>query len=108
MKQILNLNQFKAVEWDLTISESFVFGYCYELEATQSNQVSVNGGLWSNVNKEDVASLLPMISDKPDTIYRHYKTLQSKGLIQWISIQGCDYARLTEKGKTWGVTPDNF
>ena len=44
---------------------------------------------------------IPIVSDKADTIYRIYKKLQEKNLIETISFQKKDYVCLTKKGQEW-------
>lgn len=53
------------------------------------------------VARGKVAKELPLLNIKPSTVYRHYKILNGKGLINYIKIGRKDYVSLTDKSKSY-------
>jgi hypothetical protein len=51
---------------------------------------------------------MPIITDKADTIYRLYKSLQLKGVIDWQKFGEKDCIMITEKGKLWNSAKTNL
>ncbi|MDW0989201.1 conserved phage C-terminal domain-containing protein, partial [Mannheimia haemolytica] len=54
---------------------------------------------WMSFSK--VCEELPAVFSKEDTVYRQYKVLKEKGIIDHFKMDGKDYVRLTEKGCEW-------
>lgn len=50
---------------------------------------------WMSFGK--VCEELPSVFSKEDTVYRQYKVLKEKGIIEHFKMDGKDYVRLTEK-----------
>ena len=100
MKYSININQKKAVEWELTSSEAIVFSWVYEL-ASWADKMEYKGKTYYYGSKNKACEELPIITDKRDTMYRIFKSLQGKGLIELITLDKSDYLSLTKKGKEW-------
>ena len=100
MKYSININQKKAVEWELTSSEAIVFSWIYEL-ASWADKMEYKGKTYYYGSKNKACEELPIITDKRDTMYRIFKSLQGKGLIELITLDKSDYLALTKKGKEW-------
>lgn len=100
MKYSININQRKAVEWELTSSEAIVFSWVYEL-ASWADKMEYKGKTYYYGSKNKACEELPIITDKRDTMYRIYKSLQGKGIIELITLDKSDYLALTKKGKEW-------
>lgn len=100
MKYTITINQNRSVEWGLTASESIVFSWIYELPSW-ADKMEYNGTTYYFGSRNVACKELPIISDKVDTMYRLYKSLEKKGLISLIVLQKKDYISLTEKGKKW-------
>ena len=100
MKYNININQKKAVEWGLTSSEAIVFSWVYEL-ASWADKMEYKGKTYYYGSKNKACEELPIITDKRDTMYRIFKSLQGKGLIELITLDKSDYLSLTKKGKEW-------
>lgn len=100
MKYSININQKKAVEWELTSSEAIVFSWIYEL-ASWADKMEYKGKTYYYGSKNKACEELPIITNKRDTMYRIFKSLQGKGLIELITLDKSDYLALTKKGKEW-------
>lgn len=100
MKYTLTINQNRSVEWKLTASESIVFSWIYELPSW-ADKMEYNGTTYYFGSRNVACKELPIITDKIDTMYRLYKSLEKKGLIYIVVLQKKDYIAITEKGKKW-------
>lgn len=100
MKYSIIINQKRALEWELTTSEAVVFSWIYEL-ASWAEKLIYDNKTYYFSNRTKACEELPIVSDKPDTMYRIFKSLEKKGLISMVSINKKDYIALTEKGKLW-------
>ena len=100
MKYYININQSKAVEWGLTSSEAIVFSWIYEL-SSWAEKIEYKNKIYYYGSKNKACEELPIISGKKDTIYRIFKSLQAKGLIDFVTLAKTDYLSLTNKGKEW-------
>lgn len=100
MRYNLYINQVKAVEWKLTLSESIIFGYIAESTGWKKKFI-LSGVLYYWMAKSKVIKDIPLLTDKPDTIYNIYKSLHKKGLIVYKNYQKKDLIALTAKGFSW-------
>ena len=100
MKYSILINQNRALEWDLTTSEAVVFSWIYEL-ASWADKLIFNEKTYYFSSREKACKELPIVTNKADTMYRIYKSLEKKGLISVITISKKEYISLTEKGKQW-------
>lgn len=102
MRYSIFINQIKAVEWGLNLSDAAVFSFCYDLSAW-ADKVILGNEVYYFASRTKALEELPMVSDKPDTIYRIYKRLDDAGLIVWKKIDNKDCIQLTEKAKQWNT-----
>lgn len=86
--------------WGLTIQEGFLFEWMFTLPSW-ANKLIVEGEVFYFASKNKACDDLPMLTEKPDTMYRYYKKLQAHGLIEIKKLDGKDYIRLMEKTKDW-------
>lgn len=100
MKYTITINQNRCLEWGLTASEAVVFSWIYELPSW-ADKLEYNGNTYYFGNRILACKELPIISDKVDTMYRLYKSLEKKGLISLVVLEKKDYISITDKGKTW-------
>lgn len=100
MKYTLTINQNRSVEWELTASEAIVFSWLYELPSWAEKLILEDKTYYFG-SRNIACKELPIISDKADTMYRLYKSLEKKGLISMVILQKKDYIAITEKGKQW-------
>lgn len=100
MKYSINIDQINSIEWGFNLSEAAVFAYLFNVP-TWADPVSVDGKTFYFAARQKTCQDVPLISDKPDTIYRIYKSLHEKGVIDYLKWTGKDCMRITEKGKGW-------
>ena len=100
MKYTILINQAKALEWELNLSEAALFAFVYELPSW-ADVLYMDGQAWYFASRNKAIEEVPIISQKPDTIYRLYKSLQEKGLIRWQKVGEREYIQITDMGKTW-------
>jgi len=100
MKYNILINQAKALEWELNLSEAAVFAFVYELPSW-AESMHIDGKPWYFASRNKAIEEVPIITSKPDTMYRLYKSLQEKGLIMWQKVGEREYIQVTDKGKTW-------
>lgn len=105
MKHIILINQLKAVEWGLNLSQAAIFAFCYELPAW-AETVIINDEIFYFAARQKGVIEMPIVTEKPDTIYRIFKTLEERGLVVWRKFDGKDCIKLTEKAKLWNS--ENF
>lgn len=100
MKYSILINQKRALEWELTTSEAVIFSWIYEL-CSWADSLIYNGETYYHASRAKACEELPLVTDKLDTMYRLYKSLEKKGLISIVILDKKDYIALTEKGKLW-------
>lgn len=100
MKYSINIDQINSLAWDLNLSEAAVFTYLFHVPIW-ADPVLIDGKTFYFAARQKTCQDVPLISDKPDTIYRIYKSLAEKGVIEYLKWMGRDCMRITEKGKGW-------
>lgn len=90
------INQKAAVDWGLNLNQAAVFSVIYAAAAWADK----SGGYW-NISKGKIIQELPLLTDKPDTVYRLQKQLIDKGLVEKKVVESKDFFRLTRKGMAW-------
>jgi hypothetical protein len=100
MRYTISIDQTHSIEWGLSLSEAALFSFIYSLPAW-AEQIHTKGETWFFASRNKAIDEMPIITDKSDTIYRLYKSLQSKGIIRWEKFGEKDCILITEKGKNW-------
>jgi hypothetical protein len=102
MRFNINIDQRFCLEWGLNFAEGAVFGILYNL-SSWADPVVVDGQIFYHASRNKVMDELPMLTDKPDTIYRIFKHLadENRALIQYEKDGRKDLIRLTDRGKKW-------
>lgn len=88
------------MEWDLTCPEAVLFAFLFTLPSWAESRV-IDGTVHSYIAKAKILRELPMLTDKPDTVYRHIKKLSDKGLVNVVRQGGAMFIAITEKGQSW-------
>ncbi|MBM7455199.1 DNA-binding PadR family transcriptional regulator [Oceanisphaera litoralis] len=102
------INQIKALEWGLNSQQAMLFAFVYECPSW-CNAITHKGEVFYTLSKSKVVSELPLLTDKPDTVYRMLKALQKKGLVALSSTDSITLVRLTQKAAEWNRnTTDNW
>ena len=100
MKYTISIDQTHSIAWGLSLSEAAMFSFLYSVPSW-AEQIFVDNQVWFFASRNKAIDEMPIISDKSDTVYRLYKSLQSKGVIDWKKFGEKDCIRITEKGKQW-------
>lgn len=105
MQFTVNINQAKALEWELNAQQAMLFAFVYECPSW-TKPVTTDDGVFFALAKTKIVEELPLLTDKPDTAYRLLKALAAKGVIELSSTNSITLVRLTDKGKTWNKKQD--
>ena len=100
MRYTISIDQTHSIEWGLSLSEAALFSFIYSLPSW-AEQIHTKGETWFFASRNKAIDEMPIITDKADTIYRLYKSLQLKGIIRWEKFGEKDCIMITEKGKNW-------
>ena len=100
MRYTISIDQTHSIEWGLSLSEAALFSFIYSLPAW-AEQIHTKGETWFFASRNKAIDEMPIITDKGDTIYRLYKSLQQKNIIEWQKFGEKDCIKITEKGKQW-------
>lgn len=106
MKYTSCIDNVRAVEWGLNLQEAYAFSFCYSLPSWAETLI-IGGEVWYFGSRNKAMEEIPLLTDKPDTVYRHYKALAHKGIIEWKKVDGKDCIRITAKGKQWNTSEIN-
>ena len=100
MQYSISIDLVHSTEWGLNGNEAILFSWLYSLPSW-AEKISLNNETYFFASRNKAISDLPLLTDRPDTIYRHYKKLESKGLIFLERVKNKDYVALTDLGKKW-------
>ena len=101
MKYTLTLDVPNSKGWGLNLSESALFAWLFSVPSWAEKAI-LDGEVWHfAARSKAIEETGGIITDKPDTIYRLYKSLESKGVIRWQKIGPKDYIQITAKGACW-------
>ncbi len=106
MKYNLNINQVQAIELGITnINQAHIFDLLTSA-STWADAEIVNDTVYYWVARQTIAKELELLNLKPDTIYRHLKSLNEIKLIDYIKVGKKDCIKITLKGKRY-ISKDN-
>ena len=100
MRYTTNLNNLKCLEWEINAQQGILFSLLYDAN-NWAKEIVIEENVFYFVSRNLIIKELPMFFEKPDTVYRHLKTLAEKGLIEHSKKDKMDLIRITEKGKEW-------
>ena len=101
MKYTIQINQVKAVEWKLNASQAAVYSWLLTLHSWADTK-SIDGEVFYFASKTQAVKELPLVTDKVNTMTKHYKTLSERGLIEVKKLDGRDYVLLDKNlSKSW-------
>lgn len=100
MRFSLYINQPFALRHNLNVQQALLFSFLYELPSW-ADSVTLEGVPYYLATKSKVIDELPLLTDKPDTVYRLAKVLRDKELIEIKVIDSKTYYRVTALGATW-------
>jgi DNA-binding MarR family transcriptional regulator len=103
MKFIINVNQKKALELGLTnINQAIIFDLLSVSPTWASHEV-LDGEVYFWVARQKICEELEILNLKYDTIYRHLKSLEELGLIEFKKSNKKDLIKITKLGKSYYV-----
>lgn len=100
MQYTISINQTLSLAWGLNAQQAMLFAFLYECPSW-ANAVPTENGIYFAISKAKIIEEIPLLTDKPDTVYRMLKVLHSKGVIELSSTPSITLVRLTTKGKAW-------
>lgn len=98
----VSINQFRAVELNLTLIEAFVLHGVITLCGRNGIEfLHRNEKIYYWLSKNLLAQQMPLLKFKPDTIYRTMKDLRDKGFIEMLESKSInEYYRVTPLGES--------
>lgn len=111
MRYTMSINAVKCQEWGLNLNQGALFDLLNQV-SSWANTVIVDGEVYYWASRKMIIEEIPLAYSKTDTVYRAFKDLANKGLIEYIKYGQKDLVRLTEKGKEWNnknseINPNN-
>jgi len=106
MKYSLNINQPKAIELGLNLTQAIIFDMLVTAPAW-ANTVIIDGEVYFWVSRMTIVEELPLLGLKPDTVYRNLKKLADLGVIDYKKDGKKDCINITPKGKSYLIREDN-
>lgn len=100
MKFTSAIDNYHSTKWELTLQEAYVFSWIYDVPSWAKTLI-IGTEVWYFAAKTKAIKDIPLLTDKVDTMYRVYKKLEEKGLIENKKVGTEDYIRITDKGKEW-------
>ncbi|WP_427838312.1 conserved phage C-terminal domain-containing protein [Actinobacillus pleuropneumoniae] len=100
MRFTSTINNVRLVEWEINITQGALVDLINQA-SSWAKAVVIDGVTYYWMSFSKVCEELPAVFSKEDTVYRQYKVLKEKGIIDHFKMDGKDYVRLTEKGCEW-------
>ena len=103
MRWTLNVNQKQSLSLGIkNINQSIILGLICECNSW-AEAILIDGQVFYWTSRQSFVKELPLLDLKPDTIYRHLKSLEELGLIEYKKDGKKDCVRLTKLGKSYYV-----
>ena len=103
MKFTITVNQKQAKELGIkNINQAIILSLISEAHTWAEHEI-VDGEVYYWASRTKILEELELLDLKSDTIYRHFKTLATLGLIDYVKKGKKDCVRLTKLGKTYYV-----
>lgn len=107
----MSINAVKCQEWGLNLNQGALFDLLNQVSGW-AKAVIVDDEVYYWASRKMIIKEIPLAYSKTDTVYRAFKDLANKGLIEYIKHGQKDLVRLTEKGKEWNnknseINPNN-
>lgn len=107
MKYTIHVNQKQALEIGIVnINQAVIFDFLTGV-AAWAEPVVIDGDVYYWVARQKIAKELEILNFKPDTIYRHLKSLIDIGVIDHIKSGVKDCIRITELGKSYYISNES-
>lgn len=100
MRRFTNLDNVFILKNKLTLQEAYCLEWMLNL-STWANHIIIKNEVYYFAAKSKACEDIPVLTSKPDTMYRYYKKLSEKGFIKTTKIDGKDYVCLLAKCSFW-------
>ena len=100
MKYILSINQEKALELGLNLTQSIIMDMLVTAP-TWADTIIIDGEVFYWVNRNTIVEELPLLGLKLDTVYRNLKKLSSLGVIRYKKHGKKDCINIAPLGKSY-------
>ena len=101
MKYTLSVNQKQAIDLGIeNIQQAIIFEVLVESAAWASTEI-IDNQVYYWVARQRIADELPLLDMKHDTVYRHLKSLDLLGLINYRKNGKKDCVQITDKGRQY-------
>ena len=103
MKFTLSINQKQALNLGMdNVNQVIILGLIADAHSWATPEI-VGKDVYFWTARTKIADELPLLNLKPDSVYRHLKSLAKLGLIDYIKLGKKDCVKLTKLGKTYYV-----
>lgn len=103
MQFTILINQSRALEWGLNTQQAMLFSFLYGVPAW-ADSTQLNGVTCYRLCKSKICKELPLLTDKPNTVYVLLTKLQDTGLINLSLIDNQTHFSFTKKAALWNST----
>lgn len=100
MRYSTTIDNVTSIKWGLNIQESYLFAFIIEAN-TWADKIIIDDELYFFLSRNKVVEDIPLLTGKPDTIYRFYKKFQELELIKYRKSGLKDCILLKEKSLQW-------
>ena len=107
MKYTLNINQPQAIELGISSANQALIFDLLTSAATWAKPEIIENDVFYWVARQTIANELELLKLKPDTIYRHLKSLAKIGLINYKKVGKKDCIQITKKGQKYLIKDKN-
>lgn len=94
------INNVKCLEWGISATQGALVDLLNQVH-TWAKAVVIDGDVFYFIARQAVIKELPLYYSKLDTVYRHFKVLEDKGILVYLKDGKRDLIKLTNKGKMW-------
>lgn len=100
MRFSIVINQPKCLQFELNCNQGALMDVLNQVASWATERV-ISGKTYWHVSRNKVIDEIPLFYSKPDTVYRAFKALDEKGMIEYLQQNRKDFVRLTARGKLW-------
>lgn len=90
MRYSITIDNVFCMKYRLDIKQGYLYAWLRELP-TWSEKIIIGNDTWYFASRNKACEELPLLTTKPDTMYRHYKVLSDNEIIYWKKVDGKDY-----------------
>lgn len=102
MRRYITIDQAFAIEYGLSQSEAYVYAYVLTAPAW-CDKALLDDRVLLKLSRRKIVADMPLVTDKPDTMYRIMKKLADKGLVELSKANGDDLVWIEpDMSANWG------